>query len=148
MPLKLNLGISKKIGQPDYGSLGAHCTLELELDGGLLKNLDAFQEKVRKAYAACRTAVDEELSQQQVSANGPSENIACPLSHSKSSHLPCTSPPTAASNPNPPRNGHTPRPSSKQLDYLHRLSEQIPGFGPRKLESPAQEVVQVATVVE
>ena len=135
MPLKLNLGISKKIGQPDYGSLGAHCTLELELDCGLLKNLDAFQEKVRKAYAACRTAVDEELSQQQISTNGPSENIARPLTHSPAPTLPRTSPPATS---NPPRNGHPPRPSSKQLDYLHRLSEQIPGLGPRKLESLAQ----------
>ena len=36
MPLTLNVGLSKKIGQPDYGSLGASCNLAVELDANLL----------------------------------------------------------------------------------------------------------------
>ena len=36
MPMKLNVGVSRKVGLPDYGSVGASCNLELELDAGLL----------------------------------------------------------------------------------------------------------------
>ena len=45
MPLKLNVGLSKKIGLPDFGSLGASCHVEVELDGALLRtDLDGFHK--------------------------------------------------------------------------------------------------------
>lgn len=63
MPMTVRVGLAKKIGQPDYGSLGASCDIELELDGALLfHDLDGLQQKVRSAYAACRQAVNEELA--------------------------------------------------------------------------------------
>lgn len=63
MPLKLNVGLSKKIGQPNFGSLGASCHLELELESSLLQSdADAFQQRVRQAFSACRQAVDAELA--------------------------------------------------------------------------------------
>ena len=42
MPMKLNVGVSRKVGLPNYGSVGASCNLELELDATLLeRDLDA-----------------------------------------------------------------------------------------------------------
>jgi hypothetical protein len=66
MSLKLTVGLAKKIGQPDYGSLGASCQLELELDQLLLEQPpDRFREQVQQAYAACSQAVHDELTRQQ-----------------------------------------------------------------------------------
>jgi hypothetical protein len=62
MPLKLNVGYSKKIGQPDYGSLGASCNIEVELDQYLVfHDLDGLHAKIKQVFVAARQAVQDEL---------------------------------------------------------------------------------------
>src|SRR5260370_41363367 len=62
MPLKLNVGVSRKLGLPDYCPAGASCNIEVELDSGLLQHdLGAFHAEVRGAFIAARQAVDDEL---------------------------------------------------------------------------------------
>jgi hypothetical protein len=66
MPMTVKVGLAKKVGQPDFGSLGASCDIELELDGGLLFNdLEGLQHKIQTAYVACRQAVNDELAGQR-----------------------------------------------------------------------------------
>jgi len=78
MPLTLNVGVSRKVGLPDYGSIGASCNLQMELDAGLLEHdLAAFQARIRGAYVAAHQAVHDELSRLQAPGEATSEQ-SCP----------------------------------------------------------------------
>src|SRR5262245_30062276 len=66
MPLRLNVGVSRKIGLPEYSSAGASCHIELELEARLLESdLPGFHAQVRDAYLAAHQAVDDELARLQ-----------------------------------------------------------------------------------
>jgi hypothetical protein len=65
MAVTLSVGLQKKVGLPDYGSLGASCHVEFEIDRCLVDHdLDSFHQKVAGAFAACRQAVNDQLAQQ------------------------------------------------------------------------------------
>ncbi len=69
MPLRLNVGISKKLGLPAYSSIGASCHLEVELENGILRDPAGFGDQVRGTFAAARRAVDDELARLQGEGN-------------------------------------------------------------------------------
>jgi hypothetical protein len=147
IPLKVNVGLSKKIGLPHYGSLGASCHVEVELDSTLLfADLDGFQEKVKRAYLACHQAVNDEIQRQQETgslngalapANGNSDHVRDDR-HAGNGN-------GAEANGNPARNGASgrsesgaygpSRASSKQLSYARQLAGKIQGLGYRGLEN-------------
>jgi hypothetical protein len=134
MPLTVTVGFSQKLGQPDYGSLGASCQVESELDGSLLDHdPDTFQTKIREMYAACAHAVQDELTRRQAeefhNSPAPENGSRKATKESKSSATPAT------------HNGAPDhRASSRQIDYLKQLARQIPTVGARQLESLAQRV--------
>ena len=59
--LKLNAGLSRKIGQPDYGSRGAMVNVEIELPADVLRDPDRLRKQVRGCFQTLRAAVDDEL---------------------------------------------------------------------------------------
>ena len=59
--LKLNAGLSRKIGQPNYGSRGAMVNVEIELPADVLRDPDKLKRQVRGCFETLRAAVDEEL---------------------------------------------------------------------------------------
>ena len=120
--IKLNLGLSKKIGQPDFGSLGASCHVEVDVDGSLIDdNLDAFHDRVQQAYVACRQAVNDELArhdQQPASPAASTRSQSIGNGHGRAAG-----------------NGH--RATDKQLDYARQLARQIDELGVRRLDDLA-----------
>jgi hypothetical protein len=60
--LKLNIGVSKKVGESNYGSRGASVNLELELDSALVEQPDRLKERVRQIFSLAKTSVDDELN--------------------------------------------------------------------------------------
>ena len=65
MAVTVSAGLQQKVGQPDYGSFGASCHVEFEIDRCLIdQDLDGFHQKVADAFAACRQAVNDQLAPQ------------------------------------------------------------------------------------
>ena len=139
MALKINVGLAKKVGLPDYGSLGATCHVEFEADQTLLQDdLDQFHARVSNAFVACHQAVTDELARRQGNPqNTPSNGNRRTARASKPSNGARQSPQEAApaaSRRFPDRgagNGSTA--SQKQIDYIRQLSSQIKGLTPGQL---------------
>jgi hypothetical protein len=62
LPLKLRIGLCKKIGQPNYGSRGANINLEVEVDAALLSDPTRLREHIRGPYGIVRASIAEELN--------------------------------------------------------------------------------------
>ena len=110
MALKLSVGVSKKVGQPNYGSLGAQCHLEYDLDVTLLvQDREQFQQRVRQAYQACSQAVEDELARHRRGLA-----VSEPTPDAQAASSPGTSPSSEPSQPaepqHPEANGSGPAP--------------------------------------
>ena len=62
MPMKLNIGLNQKRGEPNYGSRGASFQVEVEIDSSVAIDPRRLRERARALYAIARKAIDEELS--------------------------------------------------------------------------------------
>jgi hypothetical protein len=62
MPLKLNIGLNRKVGEPNYSSRGASVHLEIELDSQLVTEPARLQERIRQCFGMVRASLDEELN--------------------------------------------------------------------------------------
>ena len=134
MPLNLNVGVTRKIGQADFGSLGASCNVQVELPHDLVFNdLEAFHRQVRNAYAACAQAVNDELARHQQAANAVAPNGQAPNGNGHAASN------GHANGQHANGNGRTATTiSEKQLAYARQLAKSIQGLGIRGLENLAQ----------
>ena len=130
MPMNIKVGLAKKVGLPAYGSLGATCEVTFEAEYRLLDaDLEGFHQRVKNTFAACRQAVQEELTRQQQPPGSTNGN-----GHAEEPR-PADAPPSA-----PAHNGNGRGVSEKQLDYARQLARQLQGVGIRRLEALAQKL--------
>jgi hypothetical protein len=71
MPAKLTVGLSRKVGEPNYGSRGASVNLEVELDSALITDPFVVQDRVRKLYTLARRGIEEELGIEPPATESP-----------------------------------------------------------------------------
>ncbi len=133
MPLRLNVGVSRKVGLPHYGSIGASCNAEIELPQDLLDhNLPQFHDRIRTAYAAVQQAVHDELARLQNSPTAvqPSPRNGSPRSQDETGRPSVPNEPAPSVRPSngrsscPPR--HSPRAYAtvRQVGALRTLTRQ------------------------
>ena len=71
MPMKLNIGLNQKKGEPNYGSRGASFNVEVEVDSSVAIDPKRLRERARALYAIARKAIDEELgAEETIEVNG------------------------------------------------------------------------------
>ncbi len=62
MVQKIIVGLQQKIGQPNFGSLGASCSIELSWDDDEALRPEQVASQVRQAFAQCRESISRELA--------------------------------------------------------------------------------------
>jgi hypothetical protein len=73
MLVEMNVGTSKKLGQPNYGSVGAHADLKVVLDSS---DPAAVAAEIARAYAICSQAVEAELTRLTGDSSAPAAPAA------------------------------------------------------------------------
>lgn len=79
--IKINAGISRKLGLPQYSSAAATCAIEAEYDASLLHDSAELGHAIRQIYRACEAAVGQELDRlrrQERAGGGRSDRPATP----------------------------------------------------------------------
>jgi len=69
--LKLNVGLTQKVGQANYGSRGASVNLELELDSTLVGDAERLKDRIRQLFQLAQTSVAEQLGDAETITTRP-----------------------------------------------------------------------------
>ena len=126
MPLRLQLSVARKVGQPDYGSVQALCQIDMELSNDALDDQERLQSHVRRAYNECATAVADELARQTDSPIAAKRN-GHPNGHDSNGN---------GNGHRGPSNGNGRKATASQVRAIHALANKNRiNIGSRLLES-------------
>jgi hypothetical protein len=129
MPLKLSIGLSRKLGLPNYGSVGGQCAVEIELDPFVFRDVTTLQQRAAEAFDTCRVAVENELNKYQL-PNAPSS----PEGGGELSAEPAPTCSVVASESSPPLA------TSRQVEFAYQLARQIRSLGGQRLSLVARQL--------
>ena len=145
MPLKTNVGVSRKVSDNQYGSRGASVNLEVELDSTLINDPERFHERIRQVFRLAQQAINEELSRQHQdngtanhATNGSNGHAAQPANNGDNGSSYANGNGQSTNGNGNRQTGNTA--SEKQLNYAKQLAKGIPGLGLRRLETLAQKM--------
>jgi hypothetical protein len=145
MPLRANIGISRKVADNNFGSRGATVNLEVELDSSLIQEPERLQERIRQVFRLAQQSVDEELARQTSGNDGSNGHAAAATGNGNgnsrqngNSQPNGNGSPASSNGARNATNGHGA--SAKQLDYARQLAKSIQGLGIRRLEALAQKM--------
>ena len=122
MPTKINVGLSHKIGQPNFGSLGASCHIDLEIDPQTAsRGPEAIQRQIMSAFTICKQSIDAALTKSDqpitLAAAYGFHPVEQPSAPRRETHQPPSSERSAAT---PPRQS---RPATAaQIKALHTIA--------------------------
>lgn len=101
--MKVNVGVCRKIGLPNYSSLGASCNVEIDIETAVAGDPEDFMNQIRRVFGQCQRAVVEEIERQR--AEMPADREPEPA-HSNS-YNDDRRPVERDREPEPARNGHS-----------------------------------------
>lgn len=91
MPLKLNVGLSRKVGEANFGSRGASINVEVEVESALGNEPAKLKERLRQIFGLVRDALAEELN-----GKGSGNGVAANNGHNHQAQAPAAGGNTAA----------------------------------------------------
>ena len=74
--LKLNVGLNRKVGEPNYGSRGGSVNMEVELDNSLMQEPERLRETVSRLFAMVRKSLELELGADSDCGRSGNEQVA------------------------------------------------------------------------
>jgi hypothetical protein len=116
MPLKVNIGASKKVADQNYGSRVASVNLEIELDASLVNEPTKLQEKIRQMFGLVRQSLTEELN----GANGNGHTP--PANNNGNGNGNGHSPPANGNGNGSSRNGNPRQATQSQVKAIHAIA--------------------------
>ena len=77
MPLKLNIAMSRKVGERNFGSRGATVGLEMEVDSSLVDQPRELHQRIARLFRLAKASVDRELAAPMDASNRASTDAPC-----------------------------------------------------------------------